>query len=427
MMAFNSSRKRTCLKILALKRSVKNNIGLREYSFLLLFLLFKFFTPSSNAQPTYKSPGKNQLSYLDTIIRTKLPCRENPNIEFAFASHDQHAYFSYASNLQRTNVTIYSLNLLTYQLDSICFKQKKRDIIPYAGRFAINRNYLAISGHQSFAVYKRNSSTGEYALVSKEMDVKYYHLWLDGDLLKLTYCYNYYRDDDKAGFGVYDLKTNTWISQKKLNTNGIYFTHFTPSQLLSFNGSNILALDPVNYSITMFDINGQKIDSFSRGFINWNALDLRVQKRLIDHLKHLPGKDVISYLNQHRLKIDRCQQIISLSPDTFLVSYYRFDSIGSKVDYSVDYYSINNGKIQLMKGEIDDVTDLDSSVRINHDFPSMHTYNAHLVSPKNLIVFRNIVPINYWNKTIGEISALEEEYFMNSDGKLALFVFRLKI
>lgn len=397
-----------------------------KYSFFLTFALY-FLPHSSIAQNATGNTVENKFTSLDTIIRTKLPCIENSNIEFAFASHEQNTYFTYASDLQRTNVTIYSLNLLTYQLDSICFKQKKRDILPYAGRFAINRNYLAISGHQSFAVYKRNSSTGEYALVSKEVDVKYYHLWLDGDLLKLTYCYNYYRDDDKAGFGVYDLKTNTWISQKKLNTNGIYFTHFTPSQFLAFNGSNFLALDPVNYSITMFDINGQKIDSFSRGFTNWNALDLRIQKRLNDHLKHLPGKDVISYLNQHRLKIDRCQQIISLSPDTFMVSYYRFDSIGSKVDYSVDYYSISNGKIQLIKGEVDDVTALDSSVRINHDFPSMHTYNAHLVTPKNLIVFRSIVPIDYWNKTIGEISAIEEEHFMNSDGKLALFVFRLKI
>ncbi|MCB9245672.1 MAG: hypothetical protein H6606_04515 [Flavobacteriales bacterium] len=401
-----------------------------KYNTILSFVLAVASYSLSNsalAQIPKSNIEVNEFTYLDTIVYTRNQCRENPNFEFAFARFDSKVYYTYARNLQSRNVRIYSLDLLTYELDSICIKQKKRNIIPYAGRFAISQEYIVISGHRSFAVYKLDRTSGEYTLSSKEMDAKYYNLWLEGDVLKLTYCYNYYQDVDKAGFGLYNLKTNSWIVEKKLNVNGIYFTHFTPNQLLTFNGKNILALDPVNYAIVMYDSSGQQVDSFSRGLSDWKGLDHRVQNRLNDPKNNLPGKDVINYLNQHRLKIDRCQQIIGLSTDTFMVSYYRYDSVAKDVNYAVDYYSIDKGEIQLIKGEVEDISSMESNLTINNYFPSMHTYNAHLFNGKYLIVFRNVVPTEYWNKTIGEISRIEETYYMGNDGVLALFLFRMKI
>jgi len=232
---------------------------------------------------------------------------------------------------------------------------------------------------------------------------------------------------DKAGFGLYDLKSKSWITQSKIQAHGVYFTHFTPSQLLAFNKLSILELDPVNYNIVMYDSIGRKIDSFNRSISDWRTLDKRVQKRLDDNLMNISGKEVIGYLNRHRLKIDRCQQIVSLSPDTFLVSYYRYDTARKDVQYLMDFFSIENNKINLIKGGIRDIYSNDSAVVVDSSFPSMHTFNAHCFSERNVVIFRNVCPTNYMGRTIGDISELEEAYFVGQDGVLALFIFELNL
>jgi hypothetical protein len=317
------------------------------------------------------------------------------------------------------------MDVNTYIIDSICLKQKKKNLVPYARRFAISDKYLAISGHEEFSVYEKNPNTDQFEFLLRESRPHYYDLTILGDEIRFTYCYNYYRDDDKCGYGIYDVKKRKWASEQKLSMNGIYFTHFTPSKFVTFNDDKVLSLDPVNYYIYLYSSNGERIDSFSRNKANWTPLDLRVQKRLNENLPILPGKDVISYVNRHRLIIDRCQQILTLSKDTFLVSYYQYDSSLKDIQYFIDYYILSSDEIQLLKSDIIDVKSNDPELITNSEFPSMHTFNAHLFLNNNLVVIKNVVPLNYSGKSVKEIAEIENEYFKANDGVLGVYIFRL--
>jgi hypothetical protein len=174
------------------------------------------------------------------------------------------------------------------------------------------------------------------------------------------------------------------------------------------------------------DSNGVILDSIKPRKKDWKTLDYSIQDQLTKN-SNIGAKNLINYLNNYRLKIDRCQEISSLNNDTFLVSYYLYYSTLNSVDYFIDFFTSKNDKISVLKQGVPDIKNNPSHALIDADYPSQHTYNAHLFVRNKLIIIKSMAPSNYWGKTLLQIQDIEEIHFAKNNGFLGFFIFDLQL
>jgi hypothetical protein len=392
----------------------------RFYHLFFVFLISIILSPTVRSQ----NPS-NELTVLDTIVRTDFEVHLNPSNEFVFTSFQNNLYFARTVELQYKSFWLYSFDTQTFALDSSLISQPRRAIVGYAGRIAISETYLVISGYESFNVFKKESAKALYKFQFQESVDKYYIPKIRGNVLQFSYCYNFYQDDDKSGFGLFNLESKKWEREIKLETKGIYFSHLTPSRYLDFHGEHVLHLDPLNYNIQLLDTAGLVLSEFCPK-LNWNSLDSKVDDLLVNGSSVLGGKEVLQILNRHRKTIDRCQEIVSLNDSIFLVSYYRYDSTKSELTYYIDFYRTNRSEIRPFKLEVlDEIPD--ENTMLNAHYPSMHTFNPHCFVGLKLLIFRDLADISYWGKTINDLGNLEEKYFEKDEGNLGIFTFSFRL
>ncbi len=251
--------------------------------------------------------------------------------------------------------------------------------------------------------------------------------FIKGDYLFFAKNYNFHKNDSptKTTIGKYNLVTGFLEETVHPKFEAIEFSHFSPNQWIDFSTDYTLFAQTVRPEFVLYNNQLKMIDTLRYYNPNaGNSFSSEEFQRLTANVNG--GKPMIYALEGLEDTLCRVEAVYFLNNNTFIVQNKTNSGQKKNRQRSIDVWKKNkNGQFEFVKGGIID-TSFDLTAFISKkNYPVQLNYNNNKFGGGKLVQWKFDAPIDMTNKTVKQIQAEAEDYYMENDDTYVLKIFSL--
>lgn len=308
---------------------------------------------------------------------------------------------------------------------------------PEIHTIAANDKYVVLVYFMQLAVFSISEKNGMVSLeFYKSFDIpeSYNYLYINNENHIIGgRIYNRDKNDHEKNSIIhsYRLKEDTLIKETSFNPpfDNVEFSHFSPSDWIATNGTEIAISQTTSYQIDIFDTSGKHKYVITQQKPEWVFMDSKKLKRLRKNLpEHQPGILIDSLKYDNDKLISRIEGVWFVNDKLLALRYYIVDTISKKRLRYFDLYEIRESEAILSKRELIDFKfPVDIHKLVTKDNYDMMTWNyLNFIGSNEIVILRNYTPVTYLGKEWTEGKKEEEKYYNEHDPIMSLLIFKLK-
>lgn len=248
---------------------------------------------------------------------------------------------------------------------------------------------------------------------------------VNNDSVLLFRYYNYYRPVpiSPTAISIFSFNRKEVVNHITPQNDCIEFSHFSPSNLISFVGGYIAFTQSCTYEIYIYDLDLNLIDKIAYLKDDWHQMDFDKLKSM--RIKDYRGNHWIAHLRDINEDISRIDGVFILDSNSMLVRYFPGGDYVSNQIRKIDLWKKENNRWTLKKADNPDKYIWPPTQEY---FPLLSFANLIAFSDNYAVSLRNSIPGTYSPEgnftdemNISEISHYERTQL----NKLHLFIFKL--
>jgi hypothetical protein len=255
-----------------------------------------------------------------------------------------------------------------------------------------------------------------------DKDYSQYYLIKDS----IIFCYKVYNSSigEKVYISKYNLFENRSIKHIEPKFDCILFSHFSPNHWIDINENSIVFSQACDYSISVLNHDFEVVSNINRKISNWKRLnddtvEIYNNKRPMQILKDL------SFINSH--KASKIEGVWFINDTTFVVKYYLSENPDQPL--STRYFDIYILKDNVYKLDYSNLTDGGVKLNIDEITKKCNSYllswtNECLFSNNQFIILKSTVPIEYFNRKLGEVFNEQSNYMKSKPPYTGVWIYK---